>query len=247
MPGTNDPVADDLESALANPEQETSAEPQADPILDALKPSGHVMGKETPAQPPQDWEKRYKSLRSEYDKRAQKANTLESILKNPQIAEIAKRDPATAQALAKAGLKLAQEEAEQAGDTASEDDAYWQSPEGRQELYEARMDLKFEIHYFGTETLGRRLTPQEETEVRKVINRAGSLTVGEAWKLTSAGQKAMLAAEQKRLAAAQAKAPGQRPRPTPPGLGGSDKLDMKKPVTEYNDQEKREFLRSLPQ
>lgn len=255
MPGTNDPAADDLESVLATQATETTADPsgtdgtQSDPVLDALKPQGHVAGKETPPQPqpPQDWEKRYKSLRSEYDKRAQKQNSLEALLKNPQIAALAKSDPTLAQALAKAGLQAASDEAKAAGDKGmDDDDAYWQTPEGRMELYEAKLDLKMELRDFGQEQLGRRLKPEEETQIRRVINKAGALTVAEAWTLTPAGRSHRLEQEQKRLAEAQAKLPpGRRPRPTPAGMGGSQKLDMTKPVTEMNEQERREYLRKF--
>lgn len=254
MPGTNDPAPDDQEAALTA-EQGTTADPslegtQSDPILDALKPSGHGGDAQKPnPQSQQDYQKRYQSMRPEFDKRGAKLNTWESILKNPKFAELAKTDPEMRQALAKAGYALAQEEAEGGAAEAGDEEQYWQSPEGRADLVEARMDLRYEMEDFAQEKLSRRFTPQEASEVKAYIHRAPKLTVAEAWKLTKSADDARLSAEQKRMTEAQGRRPGgQRPRPTPNPLGGgAEKLDLKKHPSQFNDAEKREYLRNLPE
>lgn len=254
MPG-NEPEADDLE-ALANQETETAADPQgtqSDPVLDALKPSGHAEGqqqRQAPQQQTQDWQKRYQAMRPEFDKARTKANTLDAIVNNPRLRELAQTDPTVAQALAKAGYKLAAEQAQADGDEGAQaDDQYWTSPEGRMDVMEAAASLRYEMEDFAMQSLGRRFNADEVKQVKAVIAKAGTLTVEEAWTLTPAAKAQRLANEQKRLAEAQARgSKGPRPRPTPNALGGgAEKLDMKKHPSQFNDAEKQEFLRNLPQ
>ncbi len=238
MPG--EPGADETE-VLANQGMETTADPsldgtQSDPILDALK------------QQPQDWQKRYNAIRPEFDKARTKANTLDSLLKNPKFSELAKADPAMAEALAKAGYQVAREQAEaDGGEDYGPDGKYWTTPDGRMDIVEARTELRYEMEDFSMQSLGRRFTTQEAAEVKSWIAKAGALTVEQAWKLTASADKLRLAAEQKRMAQQPANR-GNRPRPTPSPLGGgAEKLDMKKHPSQFNDAEKREFLNNLPQ
>lgn len=248
MPGT-EPEADDLE-ALANQEAETTSTPQgptSDPVLDALKPSGHAEGAQQKPAPTQDWEKRYKAIRPEFDKTRNKVATLEQIVRDPRIAELAKTDPKIAQALAKAGIQLAKEQAD-ADNGEADDEAYWKSPEGRMDVIEAATGLRYEMEDFAMQSLGRRFTADETKQVKHIIGKAGALTVEEAWTLTPAAKALRLAAEQKRATQAQAKPGGNRPRPTPNPLGiGGEKIDLKKRPQDFNDAEKREFFRNLPE
>lgn len=251
MPG-NEPEADDLDRALADQAAEGAVTHSdvapADPaVLDALKPDGHAEGK-TPQKPPQDWEKRYNAIRPEFDKTRGKLKTLEAIARDPRIAELARTDPKIAEALAKAGIQLARDEAAAEGnDGRDEDDDYWKSTDGRMEIMEAANDLRWQIRDFAQESLGRRFTKAEESEVRQMIQKAGALSVEQAWSLTPSGRAERLKAERKRIEEAGARTPqGGRPRPTPSGMGGDERIDMKKPVTQFNDAEKREFLRNLP-
>src|SRR3990167_7860131 len=170
MPG-NEPEADDLE-ALANQETETTADPQgtqSDPVLDALKPSGHAQGQQKPP-PPTDYQKRYEAMRPEFDKRSAKLKSLESIVNNPRMLELAKHDPTIAQAMAKAGYRLASEEARADGeDGRDSDDVDWSQGEAHALMMEAKIDLRFEMEDFASAELGRRFNAQESAGGRKII------------------------------------------------------------------------------
>ena len=252
MPGTNDPAADDLEQALTSETETTSNGGDAttsDPVLDALKPSSHADGGQKPnAQAQQDYQKRYQSMRPEFDKRGAKLNTWEGILKNPKFAELAKTDPEMRQALAKAGYAFAAEEAE--ADQQSQGAQRFEDlseADQRSLVSDAKIDLRFEMEDFAQEALNRRFTNDEREEVKSFIRRSqGTLTVAEAWKLTKAADAQRLTSEQKRLAEARGTTRGGRPRPTPSALGGGEKIDLKKHPSQFNDAEKREFLRNLP-
>lgn len=249
MPGT-EPEADDLTEALTQ-ETETTATPQgtgSDPVLDALKPSGHAEGQPQtkPAPQQQDYQKRYQSLRPEYDKAKTKLNALMQIVNNPKLHELAKTDPTIAQALAKAGYKLAEEQAKEDGEEPGED--FWEGPQGQTLVMRAEMDLRYQMEDFAVQSLGRRFNAEETKQVKAYIAKAPELTVDEAWSLTPAAKAMRLAAEQKRLAEAGKRQTGSRPRPTPNAIGGgAEKLDLKKHPSQFSDAEKREFLNNLPQ
>ena len=254
MPG-NEPEADDLE-ALANQGAETTSDPSqggttSDPILDALKPSGHAEGQtQQKPTPTTDYQKRYEAMRPEFDKRSQKLKSLESLVTNPEIQKLAQTNPALAQALAKAGYKLAEEQAQEDGGGAADDEEYWHTPEGRQDVMEAKAELRYEMEDFAMQALGRRFNATEQAQVKSMIAKAGALTVEEAWSITPAAKAMRLAGEQKRLSEVQARGGrgGSRPRPTPNALGGgAEKIDLKKHPSQFSDAEKREFLSNLPQ
>lgn len=264
MPGA-DGSADDLESMIAEvagEQVDTGTNTPADnanPTLDALRPSSaqaanqanrnaeaqKVFGKYSNLQ---EAEKAHKSLVSELGKKGSKLGVFEKLLTNPKFAELAKSDPDIAQALGKAGYQTALEKEQAEGGITDPRQVDWErDPIARAELSDAKNELRWELFELKTE-LKDHWSPDVERQVRTVISRIGDISAREAFKLTPIADQIRKDAEDRRVKEAIAKLPQTaRPKPKLPGSMGAEKVDMKKPVTQFNSAEKRAFLENLPQ
>jgi len=232
-------------------------------VTDLLKPSGAHGGQPQQGQPQQaqpvkfmgreyktlaDAERDVKSLRKEFDSRSQKANLLDSMLKNPVYQRLAQTDPEVRDALAKAGYNLAEEEAEE--DEDSQEEKYyeeaWRNPVTRQLLVEHE-EFKIERQLNGLQDrIGRSVSPEEWTEMKNIMHALPQASVEQAWKLSKGYAKELQMREDKRVEDEIKRRGGtpNRPRPNPAVLPGQ-KLDLSKPVTQLNDQEKAAKLMEI--
>jgi hypothetical protein len=247
-PDELDSLTQELETSAA-PEDITSSETAGLP--DALKPSNHgaaagqqrqqaILGKYRTTE---ELAKAHKSLRSEFDKRSQKLNTLNEIIQNPKFNEWAAKDPQIREALVKAGYELALERQEQQREQDGGFEWDDNDPRCQVALLRAEMEYDRQLSAFQRK-LGRDMSAEERQAIFTQLQAAPSLTVEQAYKLTSHFEKSLKAAEEKRFAEATRKANPNRPKPPIPMAPGQ-KIDLKKPVTDFNDAEKRQYISDL--
>jgi len=161
MPFETEGAPDEFDALMADQEVANSGATPSDTasLPDALKPSSHgatkdelILGK---YKSQDEFVKAHKSLRGEFDKRSQKLNTLESLLKNRDIQEQAARDPQLRDALAKAGYELALErEEEQDEQQGGEWDGDESDPRYMVAQAESKQELRWEIFEFQQDSLG---------------------------------------------------------------------------------------------
>ena len=245
LPGTES-APDDLDSLVQQlgTENEPGTGSDSSGLPPPLQPSGHGEPKGTAGQQqatPQDLEKRYKGLRAGYEKTSQKLKTWEGLLRNPKLLELARTDPEVREALAKAGYQqaLEQQAQEEQGDAEEEIDPV-------RLVYDLRAEMEIDREFSSLEReIKREVTPQERKEIMAGIERWGGFTVKQAWKLTPSYEKHLKDSEDKRVNDAVGKARPYRPRPPSPLLPGAKAPDLKKPVTEMNEAERRAYLTDL--
>lgn len=233
-----DRMITDLENDAGTQAEESGySEQNVSPEL--LAPSkGSETAERTSARPTskpsgsQDWEKRYKSIRPEYDRTRSKMSVLEGIIKNPKFHALAETNPEIREALAKAGYELASEQERQ-------DEGEGEVSPERLEIETLRHEMILDRQLNGlSKSLGRDLQRQELMEILDIKKHIGGLSVEQAWQLTPSYQKHLKTAEDKRFEDFKKKASVNRPRPTAPIMPGQT-LDMKKSVTEMNDAERQ--------
>lgn len=244
MPGKDDDV-DPIEEAIQdlaepgtdpqNGDEPTSEDSATNATLELLRPSKTttVNGKTQPQA--QDWEKRYKSALSGFEKQKTKLGAVETILNNPKFHEWAKSDPQVMEALAKAGYELAQKQEEQAKGEGANDRYALEIETLRQEWILDRQiqELKGQ--------LGGELSNDALREVLQLKTEIPGLSVAQAWKLTSAYEKHVKQAQDKKVADLQKRGVVNRPRPKSSLMPG-ESLNMKKPVTQMNDAERSAWI-----
>lgn len=192
---------------------------------------------------PQELEKAYQSANKTLGQSRSKLQQLEGLIQNPRFQQLAASDPDIAQALQKAGYDLRRAESQQDEQGQPQWNGDENDPRFQMALIDAKNELRWSLFNFGQER-GKPLSQQEERSIREVLAASPRLSVKQAWKLTDAYEKDLKAKEDKRIADLQAKGSPNRPRPNPTTLPGQ-KLDLKKPVTEMNDAERRAHLANI--
>lgn len=191
---------------------------------------------------PQELEKAYQSLNKMAGQKGSKLQQLESLIQNPRFQELASRDPDVAQALAKAGYELRKQEAQE-DNQGQEWNGDENDPRFQIALIDAKNELRWNLFQFGQER-GKALSQQEEMAIRQVLAASPRLSIKQAWKLTDHYDRDLKAKEDERMSKLQARPGVNRPRPNPTTLPGQ-KLDLKKPVTEMNDAERKAHLANI--
>lgn len=188
---------------------------------------------------PDELEKSYLGMRKGYDEKVNRAKQLEEILTNPKLQHLAQIDPEVRAAMEKAGFELKGLEPQGSGEQVPA------SPfEEQVALLKAENDLRWELQEFQS-TLGRRMTHEERTDLLRAIEIAPSIPVEEAWKLTPHYEKGIQQKHQQEIdSLRRLRQNAERPMPGPKALPGQ-KLNLKKPVTEMNGNERSAFLQNL--
>lgn len=192
---------------------------------------------------PEEMEKAYTNVNKLAGQRGSKLQQLESLIQNPRFQQMAATDPDIAQALAKAGYEIRQEERREDNRGQQEWNGDENDPRFQMAVIDAKNELRWNLFNFGQER-GKPLSPQEERAIREVLQVSPRLSIKQAWKLTDAYEKELKAKEDERFSKLQTNRNGNRPRPNPTTLSGQ-KLNLQKPVTEMNDAEKRAYLADL--
>lgn len=188
---------------------------------------------------PQELEKAYQNLNRMAGQKGSKLSQLEALIQNPRFQQMAAQDPDIAQALAKAGYDLRKQEAQE-DNQGEEWNGDERDPRFQIALIDAKNELRWNLFQFGQER-GKQLSQKEEHAIRQVLAASPRLSIKQAWKLTDFYEQELKAKEDERMAKYQAKGGPNRPRPNPTLLPGQ-KLDLKKPVTEMNDAERKAYL-----
>lgn len=200
---------------------------------------------------PQDLEKAYQNANRMLGQKGSKLSQLEALVQNPRFQQLASQDPDIAQALAKAGYELRREEAQEDNRGRQQQDWNGDTNDPRYQLayLEAKNEIRWALRDFSDER-GKRLSREEEGAIRQVLQTMPRLVekgpegIKMAWKLTPFYEKELKAKEDERFAKAMQRPGANRPRPNPSLLPGQ-KLDLKKPVTEMNDSEKKAYLANI--
>lgn len=258
MPGTNGGEPDEIDAILNEVgNDDGSAEGQSfDPGSNSLTTQEPAKSHGAPAnaangkaqQPTVDYKSRFVELKKQYDPVAQRKNQLEEILKNPELLNLAKTNPRLKDALIKAGFTKAEEEEEAYQANGPQvDDGKW-DPENNpmHRVQELELNYKYDREEAALEReLKRDLTEDEKTAIYEKLSVVRGLSVREAFTLTPQYQKALKAAEDRRVQEAIAKLPpGRRPKPNP--FGSGQKLDLKKDVRELKgDEERASFIQNI--
>ncbi len=198
---------------------------------------------------PQDLEKAYQNANRMLGQKGSKLSQLEALVQNPRFQQLASQDPDIAQALAKAGYELRREEAQE--DNRGQQDWNGDTNDPRYQIayLEAKNEIRWALRDFSDER-GKRLSREEEVAIRQVLQTMPRLVergpegIKMAWKLTPFYEKELKAKEDERVAKMMQRPGANRPRPNPTLLPGQ-KLDLKKPVTEMNDSEKKAYLANI--
>jgi hypothetical protein len=191
---------------------------------------------------PEEMEKAYNNINKMAGQGRSKLQQLEAMIQNPRFQQMAAQDPDIAQALAKAGYDLRREEAQEDARGQREWNGDENDPQFQMAYIDAKNELRWSFFNFGQER-GKALSQPEEMAIREVLKASPRLSVKQAWKLTDHYEKELKAKEDERFAKLQQRNPN-RPRPNPTNLPGQ-KLDLKKPVTEMNDAEKKAHLSNI--
>ena len=244
-----DETPDEVDGVLESLTDTGNADTSADSSLSQTSDAGTHGGSQQPRlfggkyKTLQDYDKAHKSLRGEFDKRSQRVNTLESIVNDPRIHELAKTDPVLREALVKAGVSIAAEEEAKRGHEdwdGNEDDPRYQIQvlKFQREIDREQSVLEREI--------GRPFKDEEWAEIQQVYRAVKGTNVRQAWMLTPSYAKLSKEREDKRIGEATAKR-GNTNRPRPPSalIPGQKALNMKKPLGEMNEQEKQQHIRDI--
>jgi hypothetical protein len=193
----------------------------------------------------QELEKAYRSQNQGYRQLQTKAQQLEQMINNPKFQQMAANDPEMREALRALGYELMDEENRQ--EERQERNQGWDgntnSPDFKIAVLEHRQQMFIDRLEF-QEELGRKLTPQEWSDVRKQIQMAPRLSIKSAWKLTPHFDKEMEAKQQKALEAANRRSPIARPKPVSQALGGPKGPQGKSPLG-LGEGEKGQFIQDL--
>lgn len=196
-------------------------------------------------------EKAYNKLYGERSDLQGTLNTVKKALNDPELLERLADDPRWAPILSKLGIEFANEEMEAEEADGSEDFDWSDVPAPMREAYHRTqvmyhtMQLKEEKTSF-EETLGRKMTPQENNAVMKLIQRINDLTVEEAYFLAHRQQVISEASKKGAQSAGSRVGQNGRPKPLPRGIPGME-LDLKKPIADMNNEELREHMRRSPE
>ena len=170
-------------------------------------------------------------------------NKLKEALTNPELFKRFSEDPEFAPILAKLGIQQAKEDL----DKEVEEDT---RSSGNMTMEQLQNEIRFDRQAFKLDreeaaferTLKRELTDEEHNQVVTLIAKVPDLSFAQAWKLAMHDKLLKEATEKSTASRLQ----GNRPRPTPPGIPGTN-LDLKKAVTEMNSAEWREAVRQSPE
>ena len=200
-----------------------------------------VAGREWKSQ--QEFEGSYKQLLGGYSKSQQKAKILESIMARPEFAQAIKDDPELAEAAAKAGLQMIEDEREKREEEDDEGgERSLQEIVQQQGLQIATMQYREEFRRDREELeneLKRPLSQAEKSAIVKLMGDVPSLSPRQAYRLAHFDDLRKEAFEKGK---SEARPYGGRPA-APPGMLPGQALNLKKPVTQMNRMEHREDLR----
>lgn len=209
----------------------------------------------------EDLVKGYQSANSALGKAQSRSKQLEKLLEVPGVYERLASTPEGRQTLAALGyeLRTADQEEEQGQEAGFGEydeqliseltNVLGHQPTERDLLRYETVQLKetnrlnWELFHFG-QNRGKPLSAPEERAIREVLRVAPRLSIQQAWRLTPGFEEALKAKQDEAVAAAGRKSGVKRPPPNPT-LAPGQKLDMKKPVTQMNDAERRAFLTDL--
>ena len=233
-----DETLDLTEQDLETPDTETqeTLENPASEVNPALLPAANGNPQGAPRPALTNWEQRYKSSQAKFQQMGSKMKSIEALMQNPKLRELAKNDPTIAEALAKAGYQhVAEQEQQNQGEKLTLERIY-------DEHYQAAAanNIRWALRELQDE-MKRPLSKEEKAGIFVNMRDVPGLSVEQAWRLSDGYQKQLKAAEDKRVADATKQNPGVRPRPMTPLMPGQ-KLDMKKPVTEMNEAERRQHI-----
>lgn len=199
---------------------------------------------------PQELEKAYQNANRILGQKGSKLQQLEALVQNPRFQQLASQDPDIAQALAKAGYELRRQEAEEDNRGQQQDwNGDTNDPRYQIAYLEAKNEIRWALRDFSDER-GKRLSKEEEVAIRQVLQTMPRLVekgpegIKMAWKLTPFYERELKAKEDERVAKLMQRPGANRPKPNPTLLPGQ-KLDLKKPVTEMNDAEKKAHLANI--
>lgn len=211
---------------------------------------------------PQDLEKGYRSAESALGKATSRAKQLERLIQTPGVYERLASSPEGRDTLAALGFEMreadTQEEQQNQGGYDSYDEGLirdlsqvlGREPTERDLMkYEItfmkeEQKLNWQLFRFG-QSRGKELNPQEERGIRNILRVAPRLTVDQAYRLTPEYEQSVKAQQDKAVDAVRSKGSVKRPAPNPTLLPGQKSLDLKKPVTEMNDAERRAYITDL--
>lgn len=187
---------------------------------------------------PEELEKSYLGMRKGYDEKASRAKQLEEILSNPRLQHMAQIDPEVRGVMEKAGFEL------KGLEEAARGEEYSSPMDEQVALIEAKNELRWELRDF-EQSLGRRMSVEERTDLLRAIERAPNVPVEEAWRLTPHYERNIQAKHQQELdSLRKVRQNVDRPMPGAKAFPGQ-KLNLNKPVTEMNGNERTAFLQKL--
>jgi hypothetical protein len=195
----------------------------------------------------QDYDKSHRSLEQKLGQTTNRAQMLEKLIQNPGLQERLAADPESREILKKLGFELMEEESRE-DERSQGGPARWDPEDPRCQIAQLRAEMSFkEERSELEEKIGRRLAPNEISEIKQQIYLAPKLTWSQAWKLTSHFEKQLELQQQKAIEKAMQRAPVSRPRPAQPGAIGGQKLPQGKSPLGLKDEDKAAFLNDLIQ
>jgi hypothetical protein len=192
---------------------------------------------------PQELEKAYRSQNQGYRQQQTKLQQLEGILQNPKLQALAASDPDVRKALQAAGIELMEEENRQEERQNQGWDGNTNSPDFKIAVLEHKQQMFVDRLEF-QEELGRKLTANEWSDIKKQIQMAPRLSIKSAWKLTPHFDREMEAKQQKAMDAMGRRNPVNRPKPVSQALGGPKGPQGKSPLG-LGESDKGQFIQDL--